>query len=376
MFALFKAKKQLKQALKELSELKQKNSENEIQLKEEKSKNQLLEQQLIDGKKKLQLDKGIFKIFDKFCISLNNFQQSLSFMATTLKEDKSVAIKASEVSITTRDNINTIASSLHKMSSDTKINAEAVNGLNKHADDIGGFVKVIRDISEQTNLLALNAAIEAARAGEQGRGFAVVADEVRTLAERASVATNEISALVDVIQSDTDIAEKQMQEVANESEDFGKNGDQAVSNMSELLNLSHQMEGVISSSALRSFAELVKLDHLVYKSEIYKVFMGLVDKGPADFSDHTHCRLGKWYYEGDGKHCFSKLLGYHEIEKPHLKVHKMGIDAINKLTDGNIEAALKLLEEMESSSLQVLSSLEQMAKSGESDKALLCSFEA
>jgi len=181
--------------------------------------------------------------------------------------------------------------------------------------------------------------------------------------------------LVNVIQSDTDIAEKQMERVAKESEDFGQNGDKAVSNMSDLLDLSHQMEGTISASALRSFTEVAKLDHLVYKFEVYKVFMGLIDKGPSDFSDHTHCRLGKWYYEGDGKHCFSKLPGYKEIEPPHQKVHKAGIDAIKKLSEGDIDAALKMMDEMESSSLDVLNSLEHMAKSGESDKSLLCSFE-
>ncbi|MGE5682273.1 MAG: methyl-accepting chemotaxis protein [Bacillota bacterium] len=139
-----------------------------------------------------------------------------------------------------------------KIVQSTKSTGEKITSLAKKTEQIGEIAQVIDDIADQTNLLALNAAIEAARAGEQGRGFAVVADEVRKLAERTTKATKEIADTIRQIQSEAKEADQSMNE-ANKVVEEGMNLTEAVAlSLSQILEINQRVSDIVSQVAAAS----------------------------------------------------------------------------------------------------------------------------
>jgi methyl-accepting chemotaxis protein len=130
--------------------------------------------------------------------------------------------------------------------------ASAVKELGASSDQIGEIIAVIDDIADQTNLLALNAAIEAARAGEQGRGFAVVADEVRKLAERTTKATKEIAGMIKKIQSDTKGAVASMEEGTQQVDEGIRLADKAGASLKEIVGISQKVTDMVMQIAAAS----------------------------------------------------------------------------------------------------------------------------
>jgi methyl-accepting chemotaxis protein len=140
--------------------------------------------------------------------------------------------------------------------------AKKMEELGKSSDQIGRIVAVIDDIADQTNLLALNAAIEAARAGEQGRGFAVVADEVRKLAERTTTATKEIAQMIRTIQADMKSAVRAMEEGTVQVQDGVQSTVQAGDSLREIIHTAEQVGEMVTHIATAGTQQSATSEHV------------------------------------------------------------------------------------------------------------------
>ncbi|MEE5070179.1 methyl-accepting chemotaxis protein [Pseudomonas alliivorans] len=148
---------------------------------------------------------------EQVATAINEMTASVADVAQNTEGAAQAADEANTASRTGLRVMHQAHSTIQALAEEVELSAQKVQALALHSQSIGGVIQVISTIADQTNLLALNAAIEAARAGEQGRGFAVVADEVRTLASRTQSSTEEIRNIIQQLQGATDAAVQQMQ---------------------------------------------------------------------------------------------------------------------------------------------------------------------
>lgn len=308
--------------------------------------------------------------------NLRQTQNDLVKIGDEMARVEGIANENGDAAQNSQQAVQQMVSALDNITATINSVAKVVNKLGEDSDKVKESLSIITDIADQTNLLALNAAIEAARAGEQGRGFAVVADEVKALSKRTKDAAvdvtgtiNDFSSRVEEMVQQADDSNHIATEVSDMVSGFKVQFDRFAAGAKDTMH-------AVQCAKDRAFGSLVKADHVIFKQNGYVALDHSADRRNeiANISTtHHECRLGQWYYEGAGAEAFAKTQAYAKLAEPHAIVHQSVQKAVslrdadwanNKAIKKEIVGAMKRAEEESYKILQYIDAMIEERHSG------------
>ncbi|GGB90130.1 hypothetical protein GCM10011352_15190 [Marinobacterium zhoushanense] len=301
--------------------------------------------------------------------NLKQNQSDLVRISNELEQAEGIADRSRQEARDSQTAVARMVAALKRIHETIESVVDVVDKLGSDSKKVAESLSIITDIADQTNLLALNAAIEAARAGEQGRGFAVVADEVKALSRRTKDAAIDVTHTIGTFNQRVD----EMVERATDSSQEAAEVSAMVENFREqfdsIANAAEQTKLYLSHAKDRAFGSLTKADHVIYKQYGYLMFddaQKWADEEQAVARNHTDCRLGQWYYKGQGAELFSNTRAYALLEAPHQAVHHSVQGAIalrekNWRTDAKLRREIvSLMTRAEDESYKILQHIDAM----------------
>ncbi len=254
----------------------------------------------------------------------------------------------------------------------------------KRVEDTKSILEIIQNIANQTNLLALNASIEAARVGEHGKGFSVVAEEIRKLADKTNQSADEIKQLVESlitivdgsskvvedietsIKDNVAYFEKEFQMISNSIDRINSSIIKSTDMLMEIWNMIKNSERIIKDRYFYRYIDVLQkiIDHSLYINNMVDFILGKTDWKPGSYRE---CHLGKWIYYTNIEEVFEDISEevksiFSKIEKPHKEFHIIGFELYEAYEKGDIKKTLELGYKLLNKSVEVIENIKDFSK--------------